>query len=333
MTPGHAAYVGKTVLISGGLGFVGSNLAIRLVRLGARVTIIDHMTESDGGNVFNIEPVKGDVEIHVLDAADQDAMSRLIRGKDYLFNLAGKVSHIDSMRDPIGDMHANVAAQLSQLEACRLHNPDVRVVFASTRQVYGRPEYLPVDEKHPVHPVDVNGIHKYAAESLHRLYCEVYGLRATSLRLTNTYGERQLISHSRLGFTGWFVGLALQNREIQLFGDGKQRRDFTHVDDVVDAFLAAGTSDRTVGKALNVGNPEVASLIDFVRMLIDAAGSGRFKLVPFPDEKKRIDVGDLYSQPDQFMSLTGWAPRVDLKTGLARTVAYYREHLGRYVER
>jgi UDP-glucose 4-epimerase len=332
MMSAETSYSGKSVLVSGGLGFIGSNLALRLVQMGARVTVVDSMTPSDGGNLFNIEPVKADVEIHVHDAADQDFMSALIRDKDFLFNLAGKVSHIDSMRDPRADMHANLSAQIAQLEACRLHNPDVRVVYASTRQIYGRPSYLPIDEAHPVRPVDVNGVHKYAAESLHRLYSEVYGLRATSLRLTNTYGERQLISHGRLGFAGWFLGLALQNKEIQIFGDGSQRRDFIHVADAVDAFLAAGLSDDTVGKALNIANDPVVSLVEFVRMLIEAVGSGTWRLVPFPEDKKRIDVGDVYCNSGLFASLTRWKPSVGLREGLARMAAYYRQHAIQYLD-
>jgi UDP-glucose 4-epimerase len=325
-------YAGKAVLITGGLGFIGSNLALRLVELGARVTLVDRMTESDGGNTFNIDSIKSDVETHINDVADDEVMATLIRGKDYLFNLAGKVSHLDSMLEPKADLHANVTAQISQLEACRRYNPDARIVFASTRQIYGRPQYLPVDERHPIAPVDVNGIHKRAAESLHLLYSTTYGLRTTSLRLTNTYGPRQLLRHSRLGFAGWFVGLALRGMEIQLFGDGCQRRDFTYVDDVVDAFLLAGASDSTVGQALNVGNPEPVALIDFVRILIDKAGAGTYKLVPFPDERKRIDIGDVYTQSDLFTSLTGWKARVSLRDGLARTVAYFENNASHYFQ-
>jgi UDP-glucose 4-epimerase len=259
-------------------------------------------------------------------------MEALVRNQDVIFNLAGQVSHIDSMRDPYTDLEIKCRAQLSILEACRKYNRNVRVVFAGTRQVYGRPDYLPVDEKHLVRPADNNGVNKAAGEYYHLLYNNVFDVRACSLRLTNVYGPRQLIKHNRQGFIGWFIRLALEGREIQIFGDGTQLRDFVYVDDAADAFLRAGAADTCDGDVFNVGGDTPISHRDLVQLLVGLAGRGSVRFVEWPADKKRIDIGSFYSDSKKFRHATGWLPAVGLEEGLRRTLAFYREHLQAYVE-
>mgnify|MGYP005844325561 CR=1 FL=1 len=249
------------------MGFIGSNLAHRLVELGAEVLIVDSLIPDYGGNLFNVYGIQDRVRINIADVRDRSSMDYLVQGQDYLFNLAGQVSHLDSMRDPFTDLEINCRSQLSILESCRHNNPNVKVVFASTRQIYGVPDYLPVDERHLVHPTDVNGINKMAGEWYHILYNNVYGVRATSLRLTNTYGPRQLMKHNRQGFIPWFIRLAIDGQEISLYGDGSQLRDFTFVDDAVEAFLMAGANPAADGEFFNVGGIGPLSLREFVETL------------------------------------------------------------------
>jgi UDP-glucose 4-epimerase len=325
-------YRGRRVMITGGLGFIGSNLARRLVDLGAEVLLIDALLPGYGGNLFNIAGIADRVRVNINDVRMQSTMGVLARGQDVIFNLAGQVSHIDSMRDPYTDLEINCRAQLSILEACRTNNPGVRVVYAGTRQVYGRPDYLPVDERHLVRPADINGVNKAAGEYYHLLYNNVFDVRACSLRLTNVYGPRQLIRHNRQGFIGWFIRLAIEDEEIQIFGDGSQMRDFVYVDDAADAFLRAGASDACDGDVFNVGGSEPISHRDLVSLLIETAGAGRVRYVEWPPEKKRIDIGSFYSDSTRFRERVDWTPRVGLREGLSRTLAYYREHLAEYVD-
>lgn len=327
-----AHYRGRRVMITGGLGFIGSNLALQLARLGAEVLIVDSLIPDAGANAFNIAPVQDQVRVNVADVRQPHTMNYLVRGQDVIFNLAGQVSHIDSMRDPYGDLEVNCRAQLTLLEACRHHNPGTKVVFAGTRQVYGRPDSLPVDETHLVRPTDVNGINKVAGEYYHLVYNNVFGVRACSLRLTNVYGPRQLIRHNRQGFIGWFVRLALDGAEIQIFGDGSQVRDFVYVDDAVDAFLRAGATDAVNGEVFNVGGREPITHADLVALLLELSGRGSCRFVEWPAEKKAIDIGSFYADSSRFQARTGWTPRVALRDGLATTLAYYREHYARYVE-
>ncbi|MDP8247683.1 MAG: NAD-dependent epimerase/dehydratase family protein [Candidatus Tritonobacter lacicola] len=323
-------YMGRKAIVTGGMGFIGSNLAMKLVRAGADVTLIDSMIPEYGGNLFNIEEIKDKVRLNFSDVRDQHSMNFLVRGADSMFNLAGQVSHIDSMRDPYTDLEINARSQLSILESCRRYNPGIKVVFASTRQIYGKPEYLPVDEKHPLRPADVNGINKLAGEWYHTLYHRVYGIKTVCLRLTNTYGPRQLMKHNRQGFIGWFVRRVIEGKEIELFGDGKQRRDLNYIDDVTDALLISGRDDSLNGKIFNLGNSPPISLEEIAKLLIRLNGSGSCRLVPFPEEKKKIDIGDYYSSYDKFKDATGWEPRVTYEDGFRRMLSYYGKNRRHY---
>src|SRR5581483_5309639 len=289
------AYRGRRVLITGGLGFIGSNLARRLADLGAEVALVDSLIPEYGGNRANIAGIEERVTVNVSDVRDSHSLPSLIRGQDLVFNLAGQTSHVDSLHDPYTDLEINCLAQLSILETVRHENPEAKVVFASTRQLYGRPEYLPVDEKHPLAPVDPNGVNKAAGEWYHLVYGQIYGLRCCVLRLTNTYGPRMRVKDDRQTFLGTWLRLAVLGEELLVFGDGKQRRDFTYVDDAVDAFLLAGESDAADGEVFNVGGEPPVSLAELAELLVELAGGGSWRLVPFPEERRSIDIGDYYA--------------------------------------
>ena len=324
-------YRDRRVLITGGLGFIGSNLARQLVTLGARVLIIDSLIPDYGGNLFNIDGIEALVRVNVADVRQQSTMNYLVQGQDIIFNLAGQVSHIDSMQDPYTVLEINCRSQLFILEACRRNNPGVKVVFASTRQLYGRPDSLPVSERHLVKPTDVNGINKAAGEYYHLVYNNVFGVRTCSLRLSNVFGPRQLLKHNRQGFIGWFIRLAIEGREIQIYGDGGQLRDFVYVDDAADAFLRAGATDTSNGQIFNVGGCTPVSHRALVEMLIEVAGSGSFRFVEWPADKKAIDIGDFISDSSFIGRTLGWTATTPLRTGLERTVDFYRQHLDHYV--
>jgi UDP-glucose 4-epimerase len=269
-------FAGADVLVTGGLGFIGSALARRLVELGAKVTLVDSLIPEYGGNLFNIQDIRDRVTVDLTDVRDTAAMSSLIKGRHFLFNLAGQTSHLDSMTDPVTDLDINAAAQLHILEACRLHNRDLKIVFASTRQVYGRPQYLPVDEKHPINPIDVNGINKLAGEWYHLLYNDVYRIRACALRLTNTYGPGMRVKDARQTFLGIWIRRLIEGAPIQIVGDGKQRRDFNFVADVVDALLRAAANDAANGQVFNLGHQDHVSLKELAALVVKLNGAGNF---------------------------------------------------------
>ena len=330
LEPMKKTFEGKKVLITGGLGFIGSNLARRLVELGAEVLIVDSLIPEYGGNLLNIAGFEDRVRVNISDVRDEYSMRCLIQGQHFLFNLAGQTSHLDSIQEPYADLEINCRAQLSILEVCRKHNPDIKVVFASTRQIYGKPDYLPVDERHLLRPVDVNGINKMAGEWYHILYNDVYGIRTCALRLTNTYGPRMRIKDARQTFLGIWIRLILEERPFEVW-EGHQLRDFTYVDDAVEAFLLAASSDEVNGRAFNLGGDSVVSLKVLAETLIQANGKGEYVARSFPPERKRIDIGDYYADYQRIHSALGWQPKIPLQDGLTRTLAYYREHLRRYV--
>ena len=330
MPPRVENFVGRDVLITGGLGFIGSALAHRLVALNARVTLVDSLIPEYGGNAFNVHDIRERVTINVADVRDPHAMAWLVQGRDFLFNLAGQTSHLDSMVDPLTDLNINTAAQLYILEACRRHNRDVKVVFASTRQIYGRPQYLPVDEKHPLQPVDVNGINKLAGESYHLLYNEVHGIRSSVLRLTNTFGPGMRVKDARQTFLGIWIRHLIEGTPIQIFGSGEQRRDFNYIDDVVEALMRAAVDPAADGQIFNLGDREHITLRDLAAVLAELHPGGRYELVPFPPDRQVIDIGDYYSDFRKIENSLGWRPMVSLRDGLARTLDYYARHRTHY---
>jgi UDP-glucose 4-epimerase len=319
------AYRGRRVLITGGLGFIGSNLARRLVELGSEVVLVDSLIPQYGGNRANIRGIEDRLAVNVSDVRDAHSLPSLIRGRELVFNLAGQTSHVDSLHDPFTDLDINCRSQLSILETCRHENPEVKIVFASTRQLYGRPQYLPVDERHPLAPVDPNGVNKAAGEWYHLVYGEIYGLRCSVLRLTNTYGPRMRVKDDRQTFLGTWLRLAVEGQELLVFGDGTQRRDFTYVDDAVEAFLLAGASPEADGEVFNVGGEPPVSLRELAELLVEIAGGGSYRLVPFPEERRSIDIGDYFADDAKIRGRLGWEPRVGLREGLDRSLAYYRE--------
>ena len=320
----------KRVLITGGLGFIGSNLARRLVNLGAKVTLVDSLIPEYGGNLFNINSFEDKLRVNISDVRDTDSMRYLVQGQDVLFNLAGQTSHLDSMKDPYTDLDINCRAQLTILEVCRKYNPDIKIVFGSTRQIYGKPEYLPVDEKHILRPMDVNGINKMAGEWYHILYNNVYGIRACALRLTNTYGPRMRVKDTRQTFLGDWIRLLLEDKPFEVWG-GEQLRDFTYVDDAVEAFLLSATSEQANGQVFNLGGCEVINLRELAELSVKVNGRGEFQVRNFPAERKRIDIGDYYADDRSIRNMLGWTPQVNLEDGLARTLDYYRHHLTHYL--
>jgi UDP-glucose 4-epimerase len=323
-------FSGRKILITGGLGFIGSNLARRLVDLDACVTLVDSLVPEYGGNLFNISGLEDRLRVNISDVRDEHSMRYLVQGQDYLFNLAGQTSHADSMQDPYTDLEINCRAQLSILEACRKYNPGIKVVFASTRQIYGKPDHLPVDEDHLLRPVDVNGINKMAGEWYHILYNNVYGIRSCALRLTNTIGPRMRIKDARQTFVGIWVRLIVEGKPFEVW-DGQQLRDFTYVDDAVNAFLLAAQNESANGKVLNLGGDRIIRLKEVADLLVEVGGGGEYAVRSFPPDRKRIDIGDYYADDRRIRSLLGWGPTVTLREALVRTMAYYREFLEHYL--
>jgi len=321
---------GKNVLITGGAGFIGSNLAIKLVELEANVTIIDSFIPEYGGNLFNLEPIKNEVKLNISDVRDEHSMKYLIKDQDYLLNLAGQTSHIDSMNDPYADLEINAKAQLSILEACKRYNPAIKIVFASTRQIYGKPQYLPVDESHPLYPVDVNGINKMAGEWYHIVYNDVYKIRSVVLRLTNTYGPRMRVKDARQTFLGIWIKNVIEGNKISVFGDGKQIRDFNYVDDVVNAILLSAQSDNVNGMIFNLGADDPINLQDTAKLMIEISDKASYELVPFPADRKAIDIGDYYANYKKINSKLGWQPKIKFKDGLKITINFYNKFQKNY---
>ena len=311
------------------MGFIGSNLAIRLVSLGAKVTIVDSMLPQYGGNLANIAPIENRCRINFSDIRDRHSLDFLVKDVEVIYNMAGQTSHIESMTDPMTDLEINCRSQLALLESCRAHNPDVKLVFASTRQLYGRPRYLPVDETHPTEPIDVNGVNKLAAEKYYAVYSQVYGLNSVSLRLTNTYGPRQQLRGNKQGFVGIFIRMAIQGEKISIFGDGQQLRDFNYVDDVVEAMLLATDNEKLYGNVYNLGSDDRYSLLQFVELLAQNCDF-EFGTVPFPPDHEAIDIGDYYADSTLFRRATGWAPQVSLGEGLRRTVEHFKTRMELY---
>jgi nucleoside-diphosphate-sugar epimerase len=325
-----AAFRDARVIVTGGVGLIGSALARRLVALGAEVLLVDSMVPEAGGNLANIADIGDRVRVNIADIRDREAMRHLLTGREFLFDLAAQTSHLDSMNAPEHDLAVNCTAQLQLLELCRAVAPEVTIVHAGTRQIYGRPLYLPVDEAHPLRPADVNGVNKMAGEAYHLLFHDAYGINTRSLRLTNVYGPGMRIRDARQNFLGIWLRHALEGAAFEVWG-GEQRRELLYIEDAVEAFLLAALSRDTAGLALNVGGEEPYTLLALAEALIRANGGGHFEHREFPAERKRIDIGDFVTDDRRFRELTGWAPRVGLDDGLARSLDYYRRHLPDYI--
>ncbi len=319
----------KKILITGGLGFIGSTLAHRLVEMGADIYLIDSLIPEYGGNNFNIDGIVDKVKVNIADVRDKHSMDYLVKGKDVIFNLAGTLSHIDSMKDPFTDLEINCRSQLSILESCRKNNKDVKIVFAGTRGQYGKANYLPVDEKHLMHPTDVNGINNVAGESYHILYNNIYGIKAVSLRLTNTYGPRHQMKHHKQGIINWFIRQLIDGQTIKLYGDGKQIRDINYVDDVIEALLMVACSEKTNGEVFNLGGVP-KSLVDLVKVMISVYGKGDYELIPFKEDLKRIEVGDYVANYEKIKTTVKWQPKTSLEEGLRLTFDYYEKYKKHY---
>lgn len=318
------SYPGARVLVTGGMGFIGSNLVIALVRAGARVTVVDSQTPGCGANPANLDPVRDEIQISTDDMGNVAAMRSLVPGQEIIFNLAGEISHLNSITNPLRDLGINCAAQVQFLELCRALNPNATIVYASSRQVYGRPNYLPVDEEHPVNPADYNGVHKHAAEQYHFLLRRQFLMRTVCLRLGNVYGPRQAIYQDCRGFIDTFVRLALERKPIVVFGSGQQLRGMIYVDDVVDAFLRVGLAGPGVAPVYNVGHPEPVPLLEIARVLSEIAGAPPPQVIPFPPDRLSIDIGDFCQNTEKIRRDFGWIPRVGLREGLQQTVEFFR---------
>lgn len=319
----------KKILITGGLGFIGSTLAHRLAKIEADIYLIDSLIPEYGGNNFNINGIEDKVKVNIADVRDKHSMDYLVKDKDLIFNLAGTLSHIDSMNDPFTDLEINCMSQLSILESCRKNNRDVKIIFAGTRGQYGKADHLPVDEKHLMHPTDVNGINNIAGESYHILYNDIYGIRAVSLRLTNTYGPRHQMKHHKQGIINWFIRQLIEEQTIKLYGDGKQTRDINYVDDVVEALLLVACNEKANGEVFNLGGiPK--NLIDLVKAMIDVYGKGNYELIPFKDDLKKIEIGDYVANFEKIKSAVEWEPKVSLEEGLQLSFDYYEKYKEHY---
>ena len=319
----------KKILITGGLGFIGSTLAHQLAKMEADIFLVDSLISEYGGNNFNINGIEDRVKVNIADVRDKHSMDYLVKDKDIIFNLAGTLSHIDSMNDPFTDLEINCKSQLSILESCRKNNRDVKIIFAGTRGQYGKADHLPVDEKHLMHPTDVNGINNIAGESYHILYNNIYGIRAVSLRLTNTYGPRHQMKHHKQGIINWFIRQLIEGQTVKLYGDGKQIRDINYVDDVVEALLLVACNEKTNGEVFNLGGiPK--NLIDLVETMIDVYGKGNYELIPFKDDLKKIEIGDYIANYEKVKNTVGWQPKISLEEGLRSSFDYYEKYKDHY---
>lgn len=322
-------FSGQQVLITGGLGFIGSNLARKLVKMGSVVTILDNLDSDSGANLYNIEEIKNEIKIIQSDISNEKELVSILKDKKYLFNLAGQNSHVGSMQDPYKDLSVNADSQLKILEVCRLYNPEIKIVFAGTRQVYGRAKYLPVDEKHLITPLDNNGVSKRAGEMYHIVYNRVYDMHTCVLRITNVYGERMRIKDDKLTFVGWWIRQLLEGQTIQIYGDGRQIRDFNYVDDVVCALLLCASNPFAYGKIYNLGG-EPITLLELAQLMIQIYGTGNYELITYPASRKRIDIGDYYGDYNFINTELGWQPQINLQDGMKKTIEFYKQHKEKY---
>lgn len=321
---------GRKILITGGLGFIGSNLAIKLVELDADVTLADSMLPLYGGNLFNIQPIKDKVHISFSDVRDKSSMNYLVQDKDYIFHLAGQVSHVDSIINPFMDVEINVMGTLSVLEACKRNNPEARLIFTGTRGQYGPSVKLPVDENAPTNPMGMYAITNLTAEKMILMYHNIHRIRGVCLRITNTYGPRHQMKHNRYGVLNWFIRLVLDNETIPVFGDGQILRDFLCIDDLVECLLMVATCEEAYGEIFNVGSGTGMNFLDLAKTIIKVARSGRYEFTEFSPERKAVEPGDYYADISKIRRLVGWEPKTAIEVGLKKTIEYYKQYRYHY---
>ncbi|MCX5804986.1 MAG: GDP-mannose 4,6-dehydratase [Proteobacteria bacterium] len=326
----HDALKDKEVLVTGGLGFIGSNLSIELVKAGAHVTIVDNMLPRQGSNLFNIKDIEDKVKVNFSDVRNELSMNHLVKGKDYIFHLAGQVNHVDSMRNPLQDLDINCRGTLVLLESLRHHNRSARVIFAGTRGEYGSSVKLPVDEDHPTNPMGIYAVTNLTAEKMVLVYDDIFGIKGTCLRITNTYGPRHQMSHDEYGVFNWFIRKAMDDEEIPVFGDGRILRDFLYVEDLVECMLSMADVEAAYGKVFNIGTGLPVSFIDLAKIIIKVTGTGKAKFTEFTQERKEVEPGDYYADISLIKKTVGWAPHIPLEEGIGRTVAFYRKHRKEY---
>jgi UDP-glucose 4-epimerase len=331
MQPHDQAFAGRTVIVTGGMGFIGSNLVRRLLALGAQVHVVDALVDGSGANRFNLSDVEHRFRLHAVDIANGAALQPLLARCDLVFNLAAQINHLLSISDPVRDLALNGESHLRFLEACRVSGGRMKVVFTSTRQVYGVQERLPVDELATPRPCDINGVHKLSSEHYHLLYHRLHGVRSTVLRLSNVYGPRMTIGlDASTPLMGRLVRKVLEGEQLEVFGDGSQVRDVLEVDDAVDGLLAAACSPAADGEIFNMAGTEVTTVAQIAQAVLDAAGTGLLRTLPFPVARQNIDIGSIYLDCTKASRLLDWRPRVSLRDGLARTIAFYRENRSEY---
>lgn len=323
-------FQGKSVLITGGMGFIGSNLAIRLAEMGAKVTILDAMVTDYGANEFNVACVQDKVRVNYCDIRDESAVQYLVRGQDYVFHLAGQVCHLMSLSNPFPDIEINITGTAVLMEALRKVNPTAIVVYTGTRGQYGPSVSLPVNEEAPTNPKGIYEISNLTAEKIIKVYNDVHGIRSVLLRLSNIYGPRSQMKHSRFGVCNWFVRVAMDNDTIQVFGDGSILRDFCYVDDCVDAILKVAITPQCYGEIFNVGSDIPVSFLELVKTIVGVAGSGKWQYAEFSPERKAQEPGDFYSDINKIERMTGWRPTTSLEEGLKKTIEFYSHHRDHY---
>jgi len=322
---------GSNVLITGGLGFIGSNLARRLVDLGAKVTILDNLLKLGGGNISNVKDIMKKIKIIRKDVRDWSAVKNAVQSKEFVFHLAAQVDQTTAMKNPKLDVEINCGGTLNILEACRLYNTKAKIVYTSSRVVVGEPVYLPVDEEHPTNPKNIYGINKLAAEKYCILYNKVYDSQTTVLRLSNVYGPRAQLRHPHYGVLNLFIGYALTSRTIPIYGDGSQSRDYVFVEDVVEALILAAENERSVGEVFLVGSGKEIKLIDIAKMVIEIVGKGDYEFVPYPPTLDKTDVRRFVVDYSKIRKFLGWAPNTTLYNGISKTVEFYRKNLRDYL--
>ena len=322
---------GKNILITGGLGFIGSTIAQKTVELGANVTVYDALMPQYGGNVANIEEIAKKIEVIKGDVRDFEALKEHVKNKDVIFHCAAQVSHVQSLSDPYLDIDINCRGTINLLEASRKFNDEVRIVYSGTRSQIGKMVYSPVDEAHPEFPADIYSANKSAAEKYCLIYYNTYGIRTSSLRISNVYGPRGQIKERGYGIVNYLIRMAILNEVITVYEPGTQTRDCIYADDVADAMIMASQNDKTDGEVFFVGSGKTVSFIDLVKLIIKLTGNGSWIFTPWPSQRKAIEVGDVSLSIKKISSLLDWTPNTALEDGLRKTIDFYKRNIKSYL--